>query len=481
MNYGSAGQRWIYQKSPAFVRNILATVYGVSVNRKRCGNEFNLTKEETTKHERLAQDELIRVQFQRAKTFLKYAKEHTIFYGPWFKQHGFDPGEMRSLDELQVLPILNKHFVRSKLEEFISDETGKLNINWSHTSGTTGAGMRFPECLASIQREFAYRVRNVEWAGVRFGEPWAYCAGHPVTDIEATKPPFWVRDYASNWLIMSSYHLTRGNLPFYIDALRGFHPRLIAGYPSSLLLLAFENDRMGRPVKASAVLTSSETLLGHQRHVVESSFGCKAYSFYSNAERSGLAMECEHGRYHIPPAHCYAEVVDADGCKVEPGQEGRLIFTGFGNTAFPLVRYEIGDMGSFSKEETCPCTRSGVLLDGITGRNEDYILTADGRFVGRLDHLFKDSVHIRSAQITQDIAGIVVIRICPAPGYNQTEENKIRDEARARLGSLTHVSFEYLDELPKTESGKTRFVISNVCKQGHLGKKTITSSISSLA
>ena len=62
-----------------------------------------------------------------------------------------------------------------------------------------------------------------------------------------------------------------------------------------------------------------------------------------------------------------------------------------------------GNLYGTSRLEVEDRLRSGVdvFLD-IDGRIEDYVLTPEGRLVGRLDHVFKEQYEIEEAQIVQD-------------------------------------------------------------------------------
>jgi phenylacetate-CoA ligase len=139
-----------------------------------------------------------------------------------------------------------------------------------------------------------------------------------------------------------------------------------------------------------------------------------------------------------------------------------VVCTGFGNYATPLIRYDVGDVAVQSRQAVCQCGRGGTLIDRIVGRTEDYVLTPDGRLVGRLDHLFKDAVRVKHAQIVQTEIDEVIIRIVKDHAYTMEDEQEILREARLRLGSSIDIRFEYVDEIPRTKNGKFRFIISNV-------------------
>ena len=106
---------------------------------------------------------------------------------------------------------------------------------------------------------------------------------------------------------------------------------------------------------------------------------------------------------------------------------------------------------------------------------EDYIITPDGRWVGRLDHLFKTSINVREAQIIQDSISELIVKIVPNNYYSSLDEKHILKEAKLRLGTDMKIIFEYVEEIPRLKSGKYKFVVSNLKK--HKFYKKINSHI----
>jgi phenylacetate-CoA ligase len=79
-----------------------------------------------------------------------------------------------------------------------------------------------------------------------------------------------------------------------------------------------------------------------------------------------------------------------------------------------------------------------------------------------LDHIFKDALHVREAQIIQEKAGEIILRIVKESGFTSMEENMILKETENRLGASTLVMVQYVDSIPREQNGKFRFVISSI-------------------
>jgi phenylacetate-CoA ligase len=135
--------------------------------------------------------------------------------------------------------------------------------------------------------------------------------------------------------------------------------------------------------------------------------------------------------------------------------------TNWTNPAFPLIRYDTGDLAS-GVSNVQRGARSERSVESIDGRKEDYITLPNGIRLGRLDHIFKDFVDICEAQIYQPVENTIVIRIVKGQNYTNHTESQLLKEAQLRIGRSVDIEFEYLDRIARTKSGKLRFVVSKV-------------------
>jgi phenylacetate-CoA ligase len=462
MAYGARWQRQLYDRAPAALKNLITSVYGLQQRRARYGRHYVEALATLAEEERMTSDALVERQLVRVRSFLSRAQRDSMFHRARFAEAGFSPDQLRSLDDLRALPVMTKEEIRANADRIASSRLRDLDVRWLHTSGTTGKALHIPMAASAFQREYAFRASHYRWGGIELdgGDRLAFAFGHPVTPASRSEPPFWSYDHANGWLLMSSYHLGERQLGAYIRELERFRPAMIAGYPSSLYLLALAHERYGtgrfRPRSAFA---ASETLLEHQRIAIERGFGCRVLVWYGNTEMCANIVECASGSLHGRLEHSYLEVLDDAG---RPAREGHLVCTGFGNDAFPLIRYDIGDVVERSDARACDCGRPGVFFRRILGRVEDYVITPDGRYIGRLDHLFKDALRVREAQLVQVSPDALKIRLVVREGYGPADEQQIASEARSRLGDAISLRFEYVDTIERTPAGKFRFVVSSV-------------------
>ncbi len=459
MAYGSKTQQWLFYAAPAGIKDAITSVYGWSQRRDRYGADFQRHLRQLRESQHWPAEKLAAYQQECLQAFLKEAVVHVPYYAAHEVYRDI------AVAELARLPLLPKPTVRARAAEFMRRDLARLPHRMVHTSGTTGQSLVFPVTAECFQREYAFRELHYEWGGVSLvrRQPFAFCAGHPVARPERDRPPFWTRDRVNNHLFFSSYHLAPRHLPAYVRALESFGPVALAGYPSAAYLLALAYRKHGRGgVRLKAVYTFSETLQDFQRAAIQDAFQCRVFNWYGNTEMCANIVECECGELHLKAEHSFVEVLNERNEPCRPGETGRLVCTGFGNRAFPLIRYEVGDTVTLSARTAARCGRAGVLVEQVLGRREDYIVTPDGRLVGRLDHLFKDAARVAEAQIVQRRRDGVILRIVRAPEYGPADEAALREAARLRLGPAARVDFEYVDRIARGPGGKFRFIISEL-------------------
>jgi phenylacetate-CoA ligase len=248
-------------------------------------------------------------------------------------------------------------------------------------------------------------------------------------------------------------------LPYYVEELNRRRPPWIQGYPSLLALLAgyMETSHHGLTYRPRVVTIGAESLLPHQKQLIKRAFGADCRQHYGTTEAVANISECIEGRLHVDEDFSWVEFVP------DTNESVRIIGTGFCNQAFVLLRYEVGDHAVLpGSNVACPCGNTGRIVDAIDGRIEDYVVTPDGRRIGRLDHILKDMVNVRECQILQEEIGRVEFRVVRGPRFTDRDRTTLLVEARRRLGDGVRIDLSYADALHRSKTGKLRFVVSKV-------------------
>jgi phenylacetate-CoA ligase len=219
----------------------------------------------------------------------------------------------------------------------------------------------------------------------------------------------------------------------------------------------------------TAVFTSSESVLAFHREAIEQAFGAPVRDRYGTTEFAVSMTGCDAGHLHVDSEFCVVEVEPVE--ETDAYVRGPLLVTGLSNYATCFLRYRIGDTGTKLKTP-CPCGRPGDVFEAIEGRNDDYVVTPDGRRIGRLDHIFKGLRDIAEAQILQDHEQAVTFLIVPRPSYDGASRKKLIKEIRARLGDEIEVEIRLVGRIERGPGGKFRAVISKVGKRSDPGERS---------
>ena len=256
--------------------------------------------------------------------------------------------------------------------------------------------------------------------------------------------------------------MTPQNLRAYVDAIHRQPARYAQGYPSSLHLVGRAMLEAGRPVppgRLVAVFTSSESLLAFHRETIEQAFGAPVRDRYGTTEFSVSMTACAERRLHVDMEFCIVEIEAVE--ETDEWVRGPLLVTGLSNDATPFLRYRIGDAGTRLKKP-CPCGRPGDVFLDVDGRIEDYVMTPDGRLIGRLDHIFKDQLAVAEAQILQETRESIEVRVVPRAEWGSGSERELLKEIRSRLGDEIRIDLQLVDAIAREPNGKFRAVKSKV-------------------
>lgn len=458
-------QEWLYDKSPISIQNFIVSAYGRNLAAKKYSKSFEGTLSNLEKSERLDKKDLVLLQLKELRWLIKYAYDNVPYYHETFKAHGIAPEDVRTINDIKKIPILTKEEIRFNSAKLISNKYRRWQYDLHHTSGTTGTALNIVWGHDATMKEYAFVERVRRRAGeLNSKEPHVTFGGRLIVPLKQKELPFWRVNRAENQYLFSMYHLNKENLSFYIEKMRELNLSYIEGYPSLCYVVAeYMLQNAIAPIPVKAIFTSSETLLAYQREKIEKAFQCRVIDRYGSTELAASIGECELGRFHVDTEYGIIEFLK-DGENVYENEAGEMVCTSFVNPAFPLIRYMVGDVAK-PMGDLCPCGRGLPLVEEIIGRTDDILVTKNGAYLGRLDHIFKETLNIRESQIVQESIDEVIVKVVPRPSYSEKDSKLLLDEFKKRLGEDMEIKIQLVDEIPCQKNGKFKAVISKVHPQ----------------
>jgi phenylacetate-CoA ligase len=390
--------------------------------------------------------------------------EHGVATVPHY--HGLATSVEISADPFAALarfPLLDRDTVRAGWQRMLSEAGDRSKWVENTSGGSTGEPVPLRQDPEHLALTVAVREVYSTWAGGSLGDPELYIWGSE-KDLEAGGGS--ARNRFGNRLLrrtlLNAFLLTDGSIEAILERLRTGPPHLVLAYAQAGYEVARFAERRGIEVPPQrGLIATAGTLYGFMRQQLERTFGCTVLNRYGSRETGDMAGECEHRTgLHVLPWTCHVEVLDPDGKPVGPGEEGDVAVTGFTNRAMPLIRYLIGDRARLPEREVeCPCGRRTQMLDEVTGRSVDMFLGPDGQMVDGeyFTHLMYFRPWLRQFQVVQRAPADVLFRVATEAQVPAADREEIVAKTKAVLGESCAVSFEQVEAIEPSASGKLRY------------------------
>jgi phenylacetate-CoA ligase len=418
-------------------------------------------------------EELKREQEKQLRRLIGYSYEQVPYYRSLFRKLNLRPGDFRTVEDLEKLPVLTKNIIKDHWEEFKpADLQSQKYVSWI-TGGSTGTPLQYRVSKHDRFLGGALLYRGWGYGGFELGDKMVFLAASSL-DV-GTKP--WlvkrVHEISRNVKKLSSLDMGENEMQDYARIIHSFKPKFIRGYASSIYFVSKWIEKNDRTIHSpSAVFTTSEKLYPHMRKKISEVFGCEVFDGYGAPDGGSSAYECPaHAGLHVDTERSIMEIADKDGFQVGEGH-GQILSTSLNNFSMPFIRYSTGDLAVL-KEGDCACGRHHRLLESIIGRESEFLITPTGRIVhgiGLISVIFEfqeDSVHkgnlnkIKEFQIRQKVRDTIEISVVAEDPLPDDLMEYIRQLINERFDGW-EVMFRFVDSIDKTGAGKHKFIINEM-------------------
>lgn len=463
----SVAQR-IYPHLPVAGQNLALAAFGLRYRRQRLGPGFDEHVAAFRDRDRWSEETMQAHVLQSLRELLLWSFQTVPYYRARWREAGIEEGDLSSMDmaNLAALPITPKDDVRRDPTALVSTALPRRPRLERHlTSGSTGTPTTIYLTPQNVRQAMAIReARSFGWAGVSVRMPRSTIGARIVVPQEDSEGPLYRYNPVEHQLYLSAHHISRKNLPSYVEGFNRYRPQVLTGFAYSHYLLArlMVAEGMRLEYQPRAAVLGSDKITSPMKATIAEAFGTRAFEEYGAVENCVLATECPEGSLHVSPDIGILEILDAKGEAAGPEQPGRLVCTGLLNRAQPLIRYAIGDLGAWSGKR-CRCGRESMpVLESIVGRDTDVVLMRDGRRLNTAVALiFTGALGVAEGQIIQEDYEDFTIRVVPTPQFGPEQEEELKRALRKRLGEVK-ISLQTVEELERTSSGKSRLVISRL-------------------
>jgi len=329
--------------------------------------------DELDPEERMSRDEIAALQLVRLQQTVRHAYANVPLYTRKFDAVGVHPDDIRTLDDVALLPFTTKDDLRQSYP-FGMFAVPMNRVARIHTSsGTTGLPTVVGYTKDDLRSWAGLVARSLRAAGVRPGMKVHNAYGYGLftgglgahAGIEA--------------LGAVAIPMSGGQTNKQVQMINDFEPDVILSTPSYLLTITDAMIAAGLDPRRSSLkagVLGAEPWTNQMRLELEERLDFDALDIYGLSEvmGPGVGSECIESKDgpHLWEDQFYPEIIDGDnGNVLADGDTGELVFTSLTKQAFPVIRYRTRDLTRLLPGTSRPGMRR---MEKITGRNDDMII-----------------------------------------------------------------------------------------------------------
>jgi phenylacetate-CoA ligase len=324
--------------------------------------------------ETIDRDQLQKLQLERLQNTVESASRSS-YYRKVFKDKGIFPEDIRTLADLNKIPLTAKDDLREEWPYGFLAVSREEIVRMHSSSGTTGRATVIFHTQKDIDSWTNQLARCMYMAGMRKSDVFQNMMTYALFTGGLGF------HYGAEKLGAMVIPAGPGNSKRQIQLIQDFDTTAIHIIPSYALHLTNVFEEVGvdpkKDTRLRMAFIGAEPHSEKMRKRIEDFYGVKAFNSYGLSEMSGpgVAFECpEQNGLHIWEDAYIVEIINPDTLEPVPdGVEGELVMTTLTREGMPILRYRTKDLTRIIPGE-CPCGRTHRRIERIKGRTDDMMI-----------------------------------------------------------------------------------------------------------
>lgn len=403
--------------------------------------------------------------FAKRKLLVEYAYKHCPFYKDLYDKAKFHPSQLKSEEDWERVPILEKQMIREYAGDIVSDEYDKTTLGSTSTGGSTGQPLKLYK-----SKHVHYEVlgwRALGWWGVSPADNEAIMHRRVPTTFKQkliNRLMWWPTKRA----YLSATAIADADIELFLKDVKDKKIEWIVGYCASIEYVADYVLRNNINVDGIKLIWStSSPLTKIVRQKIERAFGCRVMDQYGCCEMGNIAIQKPNEDFLTVNAdYVHVDIVtEGDKIVTAAKEYGDVLITDLNTKEFPLIKYRLGDKSRLIKtmeesEDGFPKIEfvQGRISDAVWLPNGTYV---DGAFLTTICDNYSD--YIACYQIHQLLDHSIEISFIlkeDVAGINDVIGRIVRDFCKLTSNQV-EIRHRIVSEIPDF-AGKRKFIISDI-------------------
>ncbi len=366
------------------------------------------------------------------------------------------------MNNWEAIPVLKKSDLQRPLQERLSHGFHPKNSYVNKTSGSSGHPFIFAKDKFCHALTWAEILNRFGWYNINFNSSLqARFYGIPLDTFGYQKER--LKDRLSSRYRFPIFDLSEEKMKGFLKTFRRKKFDYINGYTSSIVLFAKFLQQKNItlidvcPTLKQCVVTS-EMLFDSDKKLMQDVFGVPVINEYGASELDLIAFTNKQDEFVVNSETLFVEILDENDNVLPNGALGRIVITSLYNKAHPLIRYDIGDTGRFTKDSTL---KKPILAELIGRTNDVAVLKNDKKVPGLTFYyvtksVIEDDGNVKEFIIEQHALNCFKIIYTSTKPLTETEEENIKKALFLYLENDLILNFERVDILDRNNRGKLK-------------------------